>query len=338
MQAGDIIHAVDGTNVTGMTSTEVADLVKGEEGTPVVIDFLRDGRTVTLKIIRGPVTSTTYGRMLDNNIGYLQIEQFGETTGEECRAILDEFGSGVEKLVIDLRDDGGGYLSSLQEVIGCFVESGSVVMRQEYSDGSSSEIRSKGQPYANIKETILLVNENTASAAEVFTLAMKELRPETVTIGTKTYGKGTVQITRMFDDGSGLKYTTSKWVSPSGVWVNGTGIEPDIEVRLDDILYEKFDSMADDLVLDVDSVSALTATAQKALVFLGYEPGRTDGYLSETTSECLSAYQEANELAESGRLDAVTYRTLLSQVIYAWNMSDEHDPQLLKALEVLGNE
>ncbi len=338
VQAGDIIHAVDGTNVTGMTSTEVADLVKGEEGTPVVIDFLRDGRTVTLKIIRGQVTSTTYGRMLENNTGYLQIQQFGESTGDECRAVLDEFAAqGVEKLVIDLRDDGGGYLSALQEVIGCFVDSGTTIMRQEYSDGTNSEIKSKGKPYPNIKKTVLLVNGNTASAAEVFTLAMKEIRPETVTVGTKTYGKGTVQITRMFDDGSGLKYTTSKWVSPAGVWVNGTGIEPDQEVYLDSILYETFASMADDEVFGTDSVSPLTATAQNALVFLGYDPGRTDGYLSEKTAAELLAFQQANELAESGQLDAVTYRTLLSRVVYEWNMSDDHDPQLRKALEVLND-
>ncbi len=333
---GDIIHGVDGVNVDGMTSSEVVDLVRGEEGTPVVIDFLRDNRTVTLKIVRRAVSSTTYGRILDEKTGYLQIQQFGETTGEECRAILDEFSeSGVHDLVIDVRDDGGGYLSALQDVMGCFVKEGTVVLRQVYSDGSETEIRSKGKPYGFIENTVILVNSNTASAAEAFTLAMRELCDGVQTVGITTYGKGTVQITRQFSDGSGLKYTTSKWVSPEGVWVNGTGIEPDHEVYLDDVLYEQFPAMEDGVLFEVDSVSAYTSLAQKSLLFLGTADVRTDGYLDEDTSSALSRFQEENGLEVNGSLDEATYTTLLSQVVYAWNSSDEHDPQLQKALEVL---
>lgn len=336
VQAGDIIHAVEGVNVDGMTSTEVADLVKGEEGTPVTIDFLRDGKTVTLKIVRRAISSTTYGQVLDDGIGYLEIQQFGETTGEECRTIMKEFVSeGVTRVIIDLRDDGGGYLSALQNVMGCFVKDGTVVMRQEYSDGTVTEIKSHGDPFKQIEKCVLLINANTASAAEVFTLAMKELRPETETVGVLSYGKGTVQITRMFDDGSALKYTTSKWTSPSGVWVNKEGIEPDHEVKQHDVYYETFAGIEDDEEYGVDTVSGFTRLTQISLDFLGYEIDRTDGYLSAETSACILKYQEEHDLEVTGTVNAQTYKAVLSQVILSFSKLDERDYQLTEALEVI---
>ena len=339
VQPGDIIHGVNGVNVDGMTANEVADLVRGEEGDPVVIDFLRNGKTVTLKIIRRAVSSTTSEDTIEDQgetFGVLQIQQFGETTGDEVRAIMNDFkAQGISGLIIDLRDDGGGYLTALQAVMGCFVKEGTVVMSQEYSDGSKLEIKSKGQPFDNFDRYVILMNENTASAAEVFVMAMKELVPGTVTVGTQTYGKGTVQITRMFDDGSALKYTTSKWVSPSGVWVNNVGITPDEEVVLDDVLYETFLSMDDEEVFEKDTVSEHVRLAQMSLNFLGYNIDRMDGYLSEETSAQLLAFQEENSLEASGVLDAVTYRSLLSKVVLAWNTDRSFDIQLQKALEVL---
>ena len=336
VQAGDIIYAVEGVNVSGMTSTEVADLVKGEEGTPVTIDFLRGGKTVTLKIIRRAISSTTYGQLLDEQTGYLEIQQFGETTGDECRTIMEEFVSrGITRVIIDLRDDGGGYLSALQNVMGCFVEDGTVVMRQEYSDGTVTEIKSHGKPFEQIEKCVLLINANTASAAEVFTLAMKELRPETETVGVLSYGKGTVQITRMFDDGSALKYTTSKWTSPSGVWVNKVGITPDHEVKQHDVYYETFPAIEDGEEFGVDSVSDFTRLTQVSLDFLDYEIDRTDGYLSENTSACILEYQKEHDLEVTGTVNAQTYKAVLSQVILSFSKLDERDYQLTKAMEVI---
>lgn len=337
VQPGDIIHGVDGVNVDGMTANEVVELVRGEEGAPVTIDFLRDGKTVTLKIIRRAVSSTTSMNTVEDQgetYGILQIQQFGETTGNEVRAILNDFEKqGITGLIIDLRDDGGGYLTALQEVMGCFVKEGTVVMRQEYSDGSTLEIKAKGKPFENFEKYAILMNENTASAAEVFVLAMKELVPGTLTVGTTTYGKGTVQITRMFDDGSALKYTTSKWVSPSGIWVNHTGIAPDEEVRLDNVLYETFLSIDDDEDFQTDTVSEYTRLAQMCLNFLGYDIDRMDGYLSGETSARLLEFQEDSGLEITGTLNAVTYRSLLSKVVLAWNSDRKYDTQLQKVLE-----
>jgi len=336
VQPGDIIEAVDGTSVKGKTSEEIAAMCKGEAGTSVSITFLRQGQDITLSITRREISSTVYGDQLDNGIGYLEIVQFGDSTGDEVRAYLDEFkAAGITKLMIDLRDDGGGYLNDLQDVAGCFVPKGTTVLREVFKDSSEKDVTTTGEPYDYLSQIVILVNENTASAAEAFTLAMKESRRDVTLIGTTTYGKGTVQVTRYFTDGSALKYTEAKWLSKNGVWVNGTGITPDIELKLHDILYTTFTAMNDDETFALDSVSDFTKEAQLALDYLGYAVDRKDGYFSQATRDALSQFQKDRGLTESGILDATSYKALVSAVVRDWNTSRAHDLQYAKALEVL---
>lgn len=336
VQPGDIIEAVEGTSVKGKTSEEIAAMCKGEAGTSVSITFLRQGQDITLSITRREISSTVYGDQLDNGIGYLEIVQFGDSTGDEVRSYLDEFkAAGITKLMIDLRDDGGGYLNDLQDVAGCFVPKGTTVLREVFKDNSEKDVETTGVPYDNLNQIVILVNENTASAAEAFTLAMKESRRDVTLIGTTTYGKGTVQVTKYFTDGSALKYTEAKWLSKDGVWVNGTGITPDTEIRLHDILYTSFTAMNDDETFALDSVSDYTKEAQLALDYLGYPTDRKDGYFSQVTQDSLKQFQKDKGLSETGVLDATSYKALVSAVVRDWNTSRTHDLQYAKGLEVL---
>lgn len=338
VQSGDIIVAVDGTSVEGKTSSEIADMCKGESGTTVDITFQRDGQDIVLTITRREISSTVYGEITSENYGYLEIMQFGDSTASEVKAYLDEFqGAGVTKLVLDLRDDGGGYLNDLQDVAGMFVPKGTTVMQEVFRDDSTSNIVTDGEPYECFDQIALLVNANTASAAEVFTLAMKECRDDVTIIGETTYGKGTVQVTKYFSDGSALKYTEAKWLSPSGVWVNGTGITPDITVKLHDVLYTSFTAMDDGSEFARDSVSDYVKEAQLSLDYLGYSVDRMDGYFSESTVTALKLFQKDQNLEETGVLDQSTYNSLLSAVVYDWNTSKTHDLQYAQAIEVLNN-
>lgn len=336
VQAGDIIHAVEGTVVDNKTSTEIKELVQGEKGTTVSIDFIREGKVINIKIVRDEVSSTVYGSVKEDDIGYLSIQNFGNSTAEEVKSWLDDFeAQGVTGLIIDLRDDGGGYLDALKGVVDCFLPKNTVFLRRVYSDGSSDEMKTDGGTYESFGPIVLLVNENTASAAEAFTIAMKEERDDVTIVGTTTYGKGTVQITKYFDDGSALKYTNSKWTSPSGVWVNGTGIEPDETVKLHDVLYMSYASMEDGTSVAFDSVDDKVKEAQSCLDFLGYDVDRMDGYFDVPTQKALQQFETDNDLSVSEDLTSEVYDSLLTKVVVKWNTDESADVQLQRAQEIL---
>lgn len=337
VEAGDIIHAVDGTVVDDLTSDEVKELVAGEEGTDVTIEFLRQGKSVTYVITRKEVSGTTYGEVQDDGIAWLKISNFGEGTGEEVKEFMNDFESaGCTKMILDLRDNGGGYLTALQTVASFFLNQNDVILTQVYADGSEEALKADSLKYDNIEEIVILINENTASAAEAMTLALKENRPDQVTIvGTTSYGKGTAQVTKNFDDGSALKYTTSKWVSPNGNWINNTGITPDVEVKLHDIFYASLTGMEDEETYAFDSVGTPIADVQLALDYLGYAPGRTDGYFSEGTLSALQSFENDEGIEVSDELDADLYNAIISAVSRKWNASKETDTQYQKAEEIL---
>lgn len=336
VQAGDIIHAVDGTVVDNKTADEIKELVQGEKGTAVSIDFIREGKTVTLHIIRDEVSSTVYSSIRNDDTGYLNIQNFGNSTAAEVQRSLDEFREkGVTKLIIDLRDDGGGYLDALKGVVDCFLPKNTVFLKRVYSDGTTDEMKTGGGTYTSFGPIVLLVNENTASAAEAFTMAMKEERNDVTIVGTTTYGKGTVQVTQYFDDGSAIKYTNSKWTSPHDVWVNGVGITPDETVKLHDVLYLPYSNMEEGEVIRFDTVSDKVKEAQTSLDFLGYEVSRQDGYFDESTREALQQFESDNDLTNSDDLTAEVYEALLSKVVVKWNTDESADLQMIRAQEIL---
>lgn len=339
VHAGDIIHAVDGTVVDGLKSTDIQKLVQGEEGTDVQIDLIRSGKTLSVTITRAQVSMTVSGEKREDGIGYLQIMQFGESTGEETKSYLEDFRSeGVTDLIIDLRSDGGGYLDALGNVISLFLPENTVYIQRVYSDGTINQSKTTGGMIEGFENIVLLVDENTASAAEAFTIAMKEQRDHVTIVGETTYGKGTVQVTKYFTDGSALKYTNSKWESPSGIWVNDKGITPDEIVKLHDFLYTSYTAMPDEESYQVDSVSDYVKEAQLALDFMGYEVDRTDGYFSAETETALKQFEKDHELTEGGILNTSTYEAIVSAGVSMWQTDKTKDIQLSKALEILNAE
>ncbi len=336
VQAGDIIHAVDDVIVDGYSASEIKELVTGEEGTYVSIDVLRDGKDIVFKIQRAEVSSTAYGEVKDNGIGYLQIEQFGTTTADEVESVLTQFvQQGITGLVIDLRGDGGGYLDALDGVASLFLPEGTVYISRTYSDGSTIESKTSGGMIEGIENIVILVNENTASAAEAFTLCMKEQRDDVTVVGQTTYGKGSVQVTKYFDDGSAIKYTNALWYSPNGLNVNGTGITPDVEVLLHDFLYTSYSGMDEEDSYAVDSVSDYVKEAQIALDYLGYEVDRYDGYFSYATLAALQAYETEHDLTVSDTLTSTVYEAIISSGVYKWTSDEDADTQLAMAMEIL---
>lgn len=335
---GDIIKNVDGVSTTGLTSDELADRVRGEENTVVTIDFQRGEEIVTLDITRGVIRNTAFGRMIDNDTAYLEIYQFGEDTGAEVDQYMQLFkDSGAKDIIIDLRDNGGGYLSTLEEIGSMFVPKDGILIQQEIYSGEKLVSKSSGNIMVEFDEIIILVNENSASASEVLTAAIKENMEATI-VGVTTYGKGTVQQQHAFSDGSALKYTVAEWLTPKGNHINGVGINPDVVVDLHPVMHEPFSELSDDEAYGYDTVHESVKDAQLALDFLGYKVDRTDGYFSSKTLSALESYIKDYKLEDESVINKVLLDKLKSEVVRIWNLEKlEKDVQLKKALELIND-
>lgn len=331
LQVGDVLLMVDGMAIGEKTSEEIRELVIGEEGTQVNIRVRREGKEIDIPIIRGRVDTTAYAE-LKGEIVYLHIYSFGENTYREVMRYLDEY-QHYHSLVIDLRDNGGGYQTAVENIAGLFLPKGTVMMRQVYADGQEASFEtSSTKYYDNFTNIVVLINQNTASASEVLAMALREKHPNTLLFGTKSYGKGVVQTTFPLRDGSAIKLTTSKWLSPNGVWIDKKGIEPDVEVLLEDALIRTYEKFPEEDVYKLDQVSSFVASASSALQFLDYPVDRVDGYLSASVMENLRKFQADKGLKESGELDKTTYESLVSSVYRIWNLQKEKDTQLQAAL------
>jgi carboxyl-terminal processing protease len=336
---GDIIHKVNGELMTNIGSDKLAEKVKGAAGTVVKIEFLREGKAVTLDITRAAIKNTAYGEMIDKETGLLELYTFGETSGAEVQAILKDFkAKGAKRLIIDLRDDGGGYLSTLEYIGSLFVKDDGILIQQEFRDGKTEITRSSGKVIVEWTKIVILVNKNTASAAEVLTAALSENLGSIVSIvGTQTYGKGTVQTQRPFPDQSILKYTLAQWLTPKGEKIDGVGITPNIIVELPAILEHGFATLKEGETVKPDAVNPAIVSLQEALKFIGYtKVDRIDGYYSPKTVEDFKAYQTSYKAVADGIVTPEWLSKIHSDVVRVWH--DEmgtRDTQMKKALEVV---
>lgn len=235
MLKDDIILYVDNMDVTGMELSEVVKLMKGEPKTNVDITVLRGEEQIVLHVTRDYVeVETVEYEMLENNTGYIRVTEFDDVTVEQFKtAIADLEKQGMTSLVIDLRDNPGGLVNSAVKMVDRIITTGVVVYTEDKDKNKSCEYATTAQhldvPIA------LLVNENSASASEIFTGALRDYE-KAIVVGTNTYGKGIVQIISYLDDNSGIKFTISEYFTPNGTAVHGIGIKPDFEVELDDDL------------------------------------------------------------------------------------------------------
>jgi carboxyl-terminal processing protease len=316
---GDIIYRVEGIEVEGMPTSDIAAIVMGEAGTIVTIDFIRANEIITKEIERGEVRNSAYGEIINNNIGLIEINQFGSTTHLEIKEYLDEMANqNIENLIIDMRDNGGGYLESLLNIASFFLEKDTVVIQQKYKDDRIEIGRvTRDNYYDNFKNIIVLVNGNTASASEVLTAALKE-QAGVIVVGETTFGKGSVQITRPFSDGSALKLTTAQWLTPQGNLIQDVGITPDVEVKQHPAFYQQVGMMEEDLFISFDEVSEYVLYVQKALDFIGYDVDRMDGYMSRTTLQSINAFNAANDLEVTDTLSPTSYQVIRTEVLRKW--------------------
>lgn len=328
VKSGYIVESVDGKDVAGMSINDVTSLIKGEKGTKVKIGFLVNGKTVEYVITRDVININPVSYKIINGIGYISISEFNGNTENNVAKALDYMDqNNIKKLVIDLRDNPGGYLSEAVDVANFFVPAGPVVT-VAMNGGNNQTYYSflKNQKY----KIAVLINNGTASAAEILAGAIQDTKAG-VLVGENSYGKGTVQEVFTFQDGSGMKLTIAKYLLPSGRWINGTGLKPDVEVKdsrvaLPELVYTK-DIKKGDTGNDVKLL-------QSYLSLLGYYKGEPNGYFGNDTYDAIVSFQKYAGIPATGVLDRGTTDALS----YFYGLTLNNDAQLNKAIELLNQQ
>ena len=231
---GDYITAVDGVKCNGDNFSTISNDIKGEEGTTVKLEILRGNETLNFEIQRENIkVNPVEGEVLENNIGYIAFTSFDDQTAEDFKAKFEELQKqGITSLIIDLRNNGGGIVDEALEIAEYIADKDSVLLYEVDKNNNEEVEKSKNDPIINVP-VVILTNENTASSSEILAGALKDLGKAKI-VGTKTYGKGVIQEVLSLPDGSGLKITTEKYLTPNKTEINGIGIEPDETVELPD--------------------------------------------------------------------------------------------------------
>ena len=232
----DVFVSVDGTSVKGKSATEVANMLKSDSVKTSTIVVKRNDKELTFKVTKENITLfSVSSEMLDNNgknVGYLSVSIFGQKTYSQFKDALTKLEKqDMDSLIIDLRGNTGGYLSTVTNMLEEFIDKGNVI----YQIQSSSGVKQYKTVKASEKKykIVVLIDGGSASASEIMSAAMKEVYGATL-VGQTTYGKGTVQTTKNLSNGSMIKYTIEKWLTPSGKNIDKEGIKPDYEVELGD--------------------------------------------------------------------------------------------------------
>ncbi len=240
MLPGDIIYMVDGVDVTGMEIDSVVAMMKGEAGTIVKVTVVRDGETepIELTITRDVIeVETIEYEMLANKIGYILISQFDEVTPKQFKDAIEQLEvDGMKGLIIDVRDNPGGLLTAVVDMLDYVLPKGLIVYTED-KYGNKEEFKGKDNHEVELP-IVVMINGNSASAAEIFAAAMQDYEKATL-VGTTSFGKGIVQSIIPLTDGTAVKLTVSRYFTPNGVCIHGTGVIPDVEVDLAEELKQK---------------------------------------------------------------------------------------------------
>lgn len=335
MQSGDKIIRVDGKGVVGLSMDAVRSMVVGERYTDVCVAVLRDGKEYEYTITRDSVKNVTVSSaVLEGDIGYIAISTFADTTALEFATVLSSLeDEGVENIILDLRNNGGGVTDAAISIAKMIVPKG-VIITLEHRQEEKSTVYMSELEEVNHKFAVL-VNENTASAAEILASAMQESGVG-VLVGDGTYGKAVAQEAFVLADAyGGVKLTTARYLTRNGNEINKVGITPDVVVLnekrpVDTSKYTAFEYSEKYKV--GDSGQSVRA-AEERLSKMGFNVGEVDDEFTAETENAVYRFQEENGLYPYGVLDIST-QVKINNIFY--NMTELVDKQLDKAYELMG--
>lgn len=334
----DQVLKVNGQSLEGLDLNEAVSKIRGPKGSKANLEIIRPGAKEPLHItvVRDDISlQTVEATMLPDKIGRITVTQFSEKTAKDFASGLKKLeDSGMKGLVIDVRGNPGGLLPVVLEMCDQLVPGKKTVMIMEDREGNRKSYTSKldqAKPYP----VTVLIDKGSASASEILAAALKESAGYPL-VGETTFGKGTVQTTEEFDDGSNIKLTMAKWLTPKGNWVHqqgGTkGIKPDVKVPLPSYMHAIPPQANQTLHRDQNSTEI--KQMQIILDALGYNPGRQDGYFDERTEQAVKALQKTKNLPQTGQLDRKSAEALQTAFI-DFLRDPKNDVQLQVAVELV---
>lgn len=338
VQPKDIILSVNGESLEGLDLNEAVNKIRGPKGTEAVLEIQRGGASSAVKmtIVRDNVKlETVYAEMKEDGVGVIEVTQFSQNTGERFQEELAKLEKqGMKGLVIDVRNDPGGVLPVVIEMAEQFVPKGKAIVQVESKDKTREVSKSNGS--GKEYPVVVLINKGSASASEILAGALQQ-SAGAVLVGEHSFGKGTVQTSfdRQLADGSLLKITIAKWLTPDGSWIHEKGIEPDISIEQPD--YFTVAPIDKEATLQYNMNSEDVRNAQIMLDGLGYNPGRKDGYFDVNTKNAVKKFQTASKLTANGVVDAKTAEALEAALVLEIR-NPENDNQLNRGIEEVKKE
>ena len=336
LRPNDQILKVDEESLEGLDLHEAVEKIRGEKGSEVILLVQRAGQAdpFEVSLIRDDIPiETVHADTKDvegKKTGILNITSFSETTADEFTSFLTEMeDDGIEGLIIDVRGNPGGLLDSIEDILKQFVPKDIPYLQREDRSGEKQKYYStldEKKPYP----ISVLIDEGSASASEILAVAMKEVGYDIV--GKTSFGKGTVQQAVPLGDGSTIKLTFYKWLSPKGNWINEVGVEPTIEQKQPDLFYVSPVKIEEPF--NVEDKSDKIETIQTMLSGIGFADIRSDGYFDTEMEKIIRTFQEDNDLDVTGEVDKETYAAIEMAIIEEMR-EEKNDLQLNKALETL---
>jgi len=340
--AGDEITAIDGINIADKALDEAVSLIQGAEGTTVSLDILRGETSLVLDITRKKVNIQTVSHEIIDDIGYIKIDTFATATAEEIKAALYDIEevNRLNKIIIDVRNNPGGELRSVIQILDQFVPKGKVLVKFEYvNEANNYEIKSAAPfIHAPKREIVILANENSASASELFSGTMQYYKLAKV-VGRKTFGKGSMQEMLGIIDPPGknlgdVKLTVAEFVKPDGTKINKVGITPDVNIKnkLQDFDESALTPMTISARYTIGDEASDVLAIEERLAALGYNVGEVDGVYDKLTYQATMNFQSVIGLFPYGVMDYTTQAGLNDAIE---DLEIEIDTQKEEAIKIL---
>lgn len=316
IRAKDVILSVNGESLQGLDLNAAVAKIRGPKGSKAVLKVKRPGTAEPIEfvIVRDDVDlETVTSRLESNGVGIIEISQFSLNTGDRFKEELKNLEDrGMKGLVIDVRNNPGGVLAVVIDIAEQFVPKGKLIVQVEDKEKKREKHPSQGssKPYP----VVLLMNKGSASASEILAGALQE-SAGAILIGENSFGKGTVQTSfdKQFGDGSLLKVTIAKWLTPNGTWIHEKGIKPDLKVAQP--AYFSVAPLDKKKTLKFDSNNSDVMNAQIMLDAIGFKPGRKDGYFDRATEKAVKSFQSSRKLQADGKVNAGTAEALEAALI-----------------------
>lgn len=338
LEKGDVFLKINGKSTEGKTLDTVVKEIRGEKGTIVKITYKRGEDIHSVSVVRASITNKSITYSMDSeqkSIGKIQISNFSETSFKELKTAVQELRKQeAKKFIIDLRGNPGGYLDQVEKMSSMFLKDGKTIVEFEDKQGKITKEKASKTLDGGFKvtdPTVVLVDGNSASASEIFAAALNQSAGDDI-VGTKTFGKGTVQTVNHFGDESEVKLTIMKWLTPNGSWIHEKGLEPTIKIDYPEYAYLKGITASEDL--KVGGKSGEIKNLNRILKAVDFDVDDTDEF-NEKTENAVKTIQEQDKLHVTGKVDEQTSFAIEKRL---YDKIMKNDTAYKKAVEVLTKE